>query len=75
MKPRLSNEDEPDDQGRTRHSAQAQVLHHAEKSGHVAKTNRYFGVGRSSFYRWKAAYNPHRQAGLNAQPIPNHPAN
>lgn len=25
------------------------VLRHAEKTGHVAKTCRYFGVGRSSF--------------------------
>ena len=32
------------------------LLHHAEKTGHVTKTCRYFGVGRSSFYRWKAAY-------------------
>ena len=31
------------------------VLLHAEKTGHVAKTCRYFGVGRPSFYRWKAA--------------------
>ena len=51
------------------------VLHHAEKSGHMAKTCRYFGVGRSSFYRWKAAYAQHGEAGLNAQPIPKHPAN
>lgn len=31
------------------------VLRHAEKSGHVAGTCRYFGVGKSSFYRWKFA--------------------
>ena len=31
------------------------VLRHAEKTGHVAGICRYFGVGRSSFYRWKAA--------------------
>jgi hypothetical protein len=30
------------------------VLRHAERTGHVARTCRYFGVGRSSFYRWKA---------------------
>jgi hypothetical protein len=32
------------------------VLRHAEKIGDVGKTCRYFGVGRSSFYRRKAAY-------------------
>jgi hypothetical protein len=32
------------------------VLRHAEKTGHVARTCRYFGVGLSSFYRRKAAY-------------------
>jgi hypothetical protein len=31
------------------------VLRHAEKTGRVARTCRYFCVGRSSFYRWKAA--------------------
>ncbi len=51
------------------------VLRHAEQSGHVARTCRYFGVGRSSFYRWKAAYDQRGEAGLiNAKPIPkSHP--
>jgi len=52
------------------------ILRHAEKSCHVARTCRYFGVGRSSFYRWKAAYEQHGEAGLiNAKPIPKYPAN
>lgn len=52
------------------------ILQHAEKSRHVARTCRYFGVGRSSFYRWKAAYDQHGEAGLiNAKPIPKNPAN
>jgi transposase InsO family protein len=52
------------------------VLRHAEKTGHVAKTCRYFGVGRSSFYRWKAAYEQSGETGLvNAKPIPKNPAN
>ncbi len=51
-------------------------LRHAEKMGHVARTCRYFGVGRSSFYRWKAAYDQCGEAGLiNQKPIPNNPAN
>ncbi len=32
------------------------ILQHAEETGHVAKTCRYFGVGRSSFYRRRDAY-------------------
>ena len=32
------------------------VLLHAEQTGHVAKTCRYFGIGWASFYRWKSAY-------------------
>jgi transposase len=52
------------------------VLRHAEKTGQVARTCRYFGVGRSSFYRWKAAYEQRGEAGLvNAKPIPKNPAN
>lgn len=48
------------------------VLCHAEKSGHVARTGRYFGVGWSGFHRWKAAYERRGAAGLiNARPIPN----
>ena len=51
------------------------VLQHAEKNGHVSRSCRYFGVGRSSFYRWKAAYEQRGEAGLiNEKPIPkNHP--
>jgi transposase len=52
------------------------VLRHAEKTGHVARTCRYFGVGRSSVYRWKAAYKQRGEAGLiNEKPIPKNPAN
>jgi transposase-like protein len=38
------------------------VLRHAEQSGCVAKTCRYFGVGRASFYRWRAAYEKRGEA-------------
>ncbi len=33
-----------------------EVLRHAEKTGHVDRTCRFFGFGRSSFYRWRANY-------------------
>lgn len=32
------------------------ILKHADENGSVIKTCRYFGVGRSSFYRWREAY-------------------
>ena len=32
------------------------VLRHAEKIGNVRKACRYFRVGRSSFYRWRDAF-------------------
>lgn len=52
------------------------VLQHAEKIGNARKACRYFGVGRSSFYRWREAYRRHGEAGLkNAKSIPKNPAN
>ena len=52
------------------------ILRHADEFGHVAKTCRYFGVGRSSFYRWRDAYRKHGEAGLvNWPPIPKWHAN
>ncbi len=48
------------------------ILQHAEATGHVAKTCRYFGVGRSSFYRWRQAYAEQVEAGLAMpHPFPN----
>jgi len=47
------------------------VLQHAERTGQVSKTCRYFGIGRASFYRWKRAYERDGEVGLaNAKPIP-----
>jgi transposase len=52
------------------------VLQHAEKIGNARKACRYFGVGRSSFYRWRDAYQEHGEAGLkNAKSVPKNPAN
>ncbi|QEW29522.1 MerR family transcriptional regulator [Roseovarius indicus] len=52
------------------------ILRHAEEIGHVARTCRYFGIGRSSFYRWRQAYAERGEAGLiNAPPIPKWHAN
>lgn len=52
------------------------ILQHAERIGHVAKTCHYFGIGRSSFYRWKRAYESGGEDGLvNAKTIPKNPPN
>ncbi len=52
------------------------ILRYAEQSGCVAKTCRYFGIGRASFYRWRTAYRQLGEAGLvNAKPIPKNPVN
>ena len=32
------------------------ILEHAESSGNVCLTCRYFGIGRATFYRWKRRY-------------------
>ena len=51
-------------------------LRHVEETGHVAKTCRYFGIARSSFYRWRQAYADRGEAGLiNALPFPKWHAN
>jgi len=32
------------------------ILKHAQKTGNVSKTCRYFGISREIFYQWKRAY-------------------
>lgn len=51
------------------------VLEHAQKTGNVRKTCRYFGLGRSSFYRGKSAFDREGEAGLVNKPrvARNHP--
>jgi len=52
------------------------LLQHAEKIGHVAKTRRYFGLGRASVYRWKRADERDGKDGLvNAKTTPENPPN
>ena len=52
------------------------ILRYADEIGHVAKTCRYFGIGRTSFYRWRQAYAKYGEAGLvDAPPIPKWHAN
>jgi transposase len=52
------------------------VLRHAEQIGDVSRTCRYFGIGRASFYRWKAAFQRQGEIGLaNRKTVPKNPAN
>ena len=52
------------------------VLQHAEKIGNARKACRYSGVGRSSFYRWREAYQKYGDAGLkNAKSTRKHTNN
>jgi len=43
------------------------ILDHAVESGNVAKTCRYFGIPRSSFYRWRNVYLEYGEEGLRCQ--------
>ena len=51
------------------------ILDHADESGNVAKTCRYFGIPRSLFYVWRIAYRQHGDEGLRRKkPVPkSHP--
>ena len=51
------------------------VFDHAEESGNVTKTCRYFGLPRSLFYVWRNAYRQYGRAGLKKKrPVPkSHP--
>jgi transposase InsO family protein len=50
------------------------VLKHAEETGNVSKTCRYFGISREAYYKWKRAYELHGETGLvNKKPCPENP--
>jgi transposase len=52
------------------------VLSYDEQIGDVSRACRYFGVGRASFYRWKAAFQKQGEAALaNKKTTPKNPAN
>lgn len=44
------------------------ILKHADENGSVIKTCRYFGVGRSTFYRWRELLVKHSEKGLINRP-------
>jgi hypothetical protein len=45
------------------------ILDHADESGNVAKTCRYFGIPRSLFYVWRNAYRQHGDEGLRRRKV------
>ena len=47
------------------------ILDHAVESGNVAKTCRYFGIPRSSFYRWRNVYLEHGEEGHRLNDLTN----
>jgi len=52
------------------------ILIHAEETGHVGRTCRYFGIGRASVYCCKAALEKLGEAALvRKKPIPKNPKN
>ena len=52
------------------------VVQHTERTGQVAKTCGYFGIGRTNFYRWRRAYEQDGVARLvNAKTIPKNSPN
>jgi transposase len=55
-------------------SRKLRVLNHAQESGNVSMTCRYFGVSRETFYQWKKAYERDGEHALiNSKPCPQNP--
>lgn len=52
------------------------ILKHADETGHVTRTCRYFRIGRTSFYRWQVALQKHGEAALpRRKPVLKSPKN
>ena len=52
-------------------SRKLKVLNYAKEHGNIAKTCRYFGICRETFYKWKRAYEAHGEDALiNNKPCP-----
>jgi transposase-like protein len=50
------------------------ILKHAQETGNVSKTCRFFGISREIFYRWKRAYAAAGENALiNSKPCPENP--
>jgi transposase InsO family protein len=50
------------------------ILKHAQMTGNISKTCRYFGISREIFYQWKRAYEASGETALiNSKPCPQNP--
>lgn len=50
------------------------ILNHAQQTGNVSKTCRYFGISRDASYRWKRALAKDGEEGLiDSKPCPENP--
>jgi len=50
------------------------VLRYAAATGNVARSCRFWGISRDTFYRWKQNYAERGEAGLiNSMPCPENP--
>lgn len=50
------------------------ILKHAQETGNVSKTCRYFGISREIFYQWRRAYKALGETALiNSKPCPQNP--
>ena len=50
------------------------VLDHADQSGNVSFTCRYFGISRDTFYRWQRQFKTgDPEALINSKPCPENP--
>jgi transposase InsO family protein len=55
-------------------SRKLRILNHANESGNISATCRYFGISREIFYRWKRALAEKGEPGLiNSKPCPQNP--
>ena len=51
------------------------IFQHAEESGNISRTCRYFAISRDTFYRWKKEYSERGEEGLiNSKPCLKNPA-
>ncbi len=48
------------------------VIEHAERTGNVHRTCRYFGVARSTFYLWRERYRELGEEGLRSRRCGSH---
>jgi transposase-like protein len=50
------------------------ILNHAQETGNISKTCRFFGISREIFYQWKRAYAAAGENALiNSKPCPENP--